>query len=576
MGKARRIPPGTSLQAISFLPMRKRFQRNGATLRLTYMASRLLLIFCVAALAFATPRDSAIAKRLADRALRARDAGEVVRAYLLYNEAAKRDPSTPAYAESRDKLAPAANLLMKTQLDEPVVEADIATIEKEEAAAEAAANPPPPGTEEVERSLASYPHVQPRDIRRDFDIHGDEISLIKQVVSAYGVRAAWDPQLESKGNLQMQVTQADFRTALEALADVTNTFVFPISQNTLYFARDSEAKRSELEPMILMTVPLPESLNEKDLVDVANAVKGLLSLKQFGWDSLTRTVFIRDRVSKALAARSLLQALLLPKAQVELEVEVLAVDTDTNYQYGISPPTSVTFFSLAKFNLSNLLTNGIGSFTQLFGLGGGLSLFGLGVGDATLLASYTKSVGRTLYDAVLDTTDGQPASAHYGEKYPIAQSLYTGFSQTSASIYTPAPQIQQVDLGLALKVTPHVNGEGSVILDVDCEYSSLGTIVLNTVPSIDERKFTGNVTLRAGEWAVIAGLDQDSVSKSRSGLPGLNGIPGLNQILSSNNRDHATSQTVILIKPRVTRLPISANISPQYLVGPQRGFKVLL
>ena len=193
-----------------------------------------------------------------------------------------------------------------------------------------------------------------------------------------------------------------------------------------------------------------------------------------------------------------------------------------------------------------------------------------------LFASYTKSVGRTLYDAVLDTTDGQPASAHYGEKYPIAQSLYTGFSQTSASIYTPAPQIQQVDLGLALKVTPHVNGEGSVILDVDCEYSSLGTIVLNTVPSIDERKFTGNVTLRAGEWAVIAGLDQDSVSKSRSGLAGLNGIPGLNQILSSNNRDHATSQTVILIKPRVTRLPISANISPQYLLGPQRGFKVLL
>ena len=57
--------------------------------------------------------------------------------------------------------------------------------------------------------------------------------------------------------------------------------------------------------MILMTVPLPESLNEKDLVDVANAVRGLLSLRQFGWDSVSRTVFIRDRVSRALAARSL-------------------------------------------------------------------------------------------------------------------------------------------------------------------------------------------------------------------------------------------------------------------------------
>ena len=76
--------------------------------------------------------------------------------------------------------------------------------------------------------------------------------------------------------------------------------------------------------------------------------------------------------------------------------------------------------------------------------------------------------------------------------------------------------------------------------------------------------------------AVIAGLDQDSVTKSRNGLAGLNGIPGLNQLLSANMRDHATSQTVVLIKPHVTRLPVSANISPQYLLGPARGFKVLL
>jgi len=588
LGKVRRILPATSLPATKILTMRQRSQQNGASSRLICMVSRALLLrglllLCVAVLAFAAPRDAAIAKRLADRAILARDNGDVVRAYLLYNEAAKRDPSTPAYAASRDGLAATANLLMKTQLDEPVLAADIAAIEKEETDAEKAANPSPPGWEETELSLESFPHVHPKDIRRDFDIRGDELSLIQQVVSAYGVRAAWDPELNSKTNLQMQITQADFRTAMEALTNVTNTFVFPISTNTLYFARDSEAKRSELEPMILLTVQLPESLTDKDLIDVANAVKGLLNLKQFGWDSLTRTVFIRDRVSKALTARSLLQALLLPKAQVEFEVEVLAMDTDTSYQWGISPPTSATFFSLAPFNLANLLTNGIGSFTTLFGLGGGASLVGLGVGNATLLASYSKSVGKVRYDAVITTTDGLPASAHWGEKYPIAQSLYTGFAQSNSangtaggSIYTPAPQVQQVDLGLELKITPHVKGEGSIGLDVECNYSSLGTIVLNTVPSIDERKFVGNVILREGEWAVIAGLDQDSVTKSRNGLAGLNGIPGINQLLSANMRDHSTSQTVVLIKPHVTRLPVSANISPQYLLGPARGFKVLL
>lgn len=571
--------------------MRLSFPQIGARVRLLGMAAShafkqaslasrtCVLLLCLGVWATAAPNGPAIAKRLAERARSARDAGEVVRAYMLYNEAAKRDPSTPAYATSRDSLAPTANLLMKTQLDEPVVAADIAAVEKAEAEAELAANPPPPGTEEVQRSLASFPHVVPKDIRRDFDIRGDELALIQQVGTAYGVKVAWDPQIDVKNNLQLQLTQVDFRAALEALTAVTNTFVFPISTNTLYFARDSEAKRNELEPMILLTVPLPDSLGEKDLVDVANAVRGVLNLRQFGWDTVTRTVFIRDRVSRALAARSLLEALLLPRAQVELEVEILTLDASTTYHYGISPPTSATMFNFSKFNLASLLSSGVGSFTQFFTFGSGLSLFGIGVGDANLFASYTKSVGKTRFDATLVTMDGQPATAHYGEKYPIAQSLYTGFGQTSSgggSIYTPAPQITQQDLGLALKLTPHVNGEGSVAIEVEAEYNSLGAYVLNTVPSIDQRKFSGNVILHEGEWAVMAGLDQDSINRSRGGLAGLNEVPGLNQLLSENNREKSNSETLILIKPRVTRLPISATISPQYLLGPARGFKVLL
>ena len=129
--------------------MRQRFQQMGANLRLKSMASRilkskrktgtvlnalfaLLIFFGLAMLTFGAPSNSGIAKRLAERARSARDAGDVVRAYMLYNEAARRDPSNPSYAASRDGLAPAANLLMRTQLEEPVVAADIAAIEKEE------------------------------------------------------------------------------------------------------------------------------------------------------------------------------------------------------------------------------------------------------------------------------------------------------------------------------------------------------------------------------------------------------------------------------------------------------------
>jgi hypothetical protein len=554
--------------------MRQLLQQAGGGLRLKCVA-RVLVFCCMAAVLALGASGPDIAKRLAQRAKSARDAGEVVRAYLLYGEAAKRDPVAPSYKAGRDALAATATLLMKTQLEQPVVTADIAAVEKEAVEEEAAANPAPAGETELKRSLASYPHIQVKDSQHDFDLRGGEISLIQQVAAAYGVRAAWDPQLDAKNDLQLHVAQADFRTALEALTIATNTFVFPISPTTLFFARDSEAKRNELEPLILLTVPLPESLGEKDLIDVANAVRGVLNIRTFGWDSVSRTVFIKDRVTRALAARSLLQALLLPRAQVALEVQILTIDADTNYHYGISPPTNFKLLDFGKINLSSVLSS-VGTFARFFTFGGGASLLGLGVGDATLFASYSKSVAKANYEAVMVTGDGEPATLHYGSKYPIPQTLYTGFAQSKSSIYNPLPQITQEDLGLALKVTPHVNGSGDVGLDVEAEFKALGTITFNTVPSVSQRKFTGNVMLREGEWAVLAGLDQASMSNGRDGLFGLLDIPGVNQVLSENTRDKASNQTLILIKPQVTRLPMSAAISPQYLLGPARGIKVLL
>jgi type II secretory pathway component GspD/PulD (secretin) len=196
--------------------------------------------------------------------------------------------------------------------------------------------------------------------------------------------------------------------------------------------------------------------------------------------------------------------------------------------------------------------------------------------DATLFATYTKSLSTTNYDATVVASAGETANFHVGEKYPIPQSLYTGFAQSAQSIYNPIPQFTIEDLGLVLKMTPRVNGDGEIALDLEAEFKALGTQTFNTVPSVSQRKYTGSVVLHEGEWAVLAGLDQESRSHSKNGLVGLSEIPGLDEILSENTRDHSENKTLIVIKPSVTRLPMSENISPQYLLGPVKGAKVLL
>ena len=526
----------------------------------------------------ATPgSDASVAARLAEKAEAARKAGEPVRAYLLYTAAANRYPVASEYRENRNVLAPIAALMQKAKLDQTDISADLKSAELE-----SLSGPDPDvkatGSDwQAENSLAGLPHIQAGAEHHDFDLRGDPKTLIQQVTSVYGVREIIDPDLPKTGSFSFQINDADFHAAMEALTLVTKTFVFPVSPQVLFFAPDSEAKRNELEPTILLTVSLPESLTDKDLIDVANGVRSVLSLKSFGWDSANHTVLIRDRFTRAHLAKSLLESLLVPHAQVSLELQFLTLDSDVVHQWGFSPQTSFQLLSpLTKlFNFKTILP-AIASGSQFIAVGGGASLFGIGVTSAELMATYSNSITTTTYDATIVIEDGETANLHVGEKYPIPTSLYTGASQGPSSIYNPIGSFTEEDLGLVLKVTPHVKGDGEVGMEIEADYKALGTQTFNTVPAISERKFSGSVVLRPDEWAVVAGLDQDMLTRSRSGLALLNNIPGLSQILSQNNREKQVSDTLVVLKPVIKRLPMSDAISPQFLLGPVRGVRVLL
>jgi general secretion pathway protein D len=516
-----------------------------------------------------------VARQLAARALKAQVSGETVRAYLLFAEAVKRDPRNPTYRTGRDSLETAAKLLR----DNDIESADVSTDIKE--AEQAADNPGPPALEPAaaldwSKKLESIPHLDAKPGKQTFDLRANEIDLFQKIAAAYGLRAVWDPQLTSQPDIRFDLSDTDLKTALEALTAVTHTFVFPISTHAIFFARDTEDKRNELEPTILLTTVVPEALSEKDVVDAANAVRGVLGLRSFGWDSFNRTVLVRDRATRARVAQSLLEALLLPKAQVSLEVQFLTLDSQTNYHYGLALPTSYQLLNFGHIGHFQSILPTLASAMNIATFGGGSTLLGLGIGDSTLFATYSKTAARTTYQAVMVASDGQTANLHVGEKYPIPQTLYTGFQQSAASIYNPIGQVTLEDLGLLLKMTPRVNGDGDVSLDVEAEFKTLSGQTFNTVPAIAQRKFTGSVVLREGEWAVITGLDESSTNATRNGIAGLSNIPGVNQVLSENTRAKESSNTLVVIKPTITRLPMSNTVTPQYLLGPIRGERVVL
>ena len=534
------------------------------------------LFFLVLALSCFAAQDPTAAG-LAHLARKAADAGQIVRAFLLYSEAVTRDPHNATYRANRDALEPAAKLLTQANIEDSDVGVDIRRLERESAKT----GPPIERASKEDWSadpeLKPVPHVEADPLRHDVDMSGDVRDMCRQVAEIWSVNAIIDKDLAAGPQAHIALQDVDLETALDAVTAATHTFVFPVSSKTLYFAADTETKRAELEPTVLLTFPLPEALDEKVLVDAANSVRGLLNLRSIGWDSANRTVMIRDRVTRARIARSVIEALLLPPAQVSFDVQFLTLDTDRTLNYGATLQTAFQIIDFGKIGgFKTILPAFYNNVSTFASFGGGATLFGIGLADATAFANYSDAISRVVYDATVAVSNRQTANFHVGDKYPIASSLYTGFNSGAASIYNPAPQITQEDLGLILKLTPHVNGDGAIDLTVEAEFKSLGTQTFNSVPSVAERSFKGEVSLREGEWAILAGMESMTVRVSRSGIAGISNIPGLGEVLSGHNRETQTSNTLLVIKPTITRLPMTDSISPQYLLGPRQGKRVIL
>jgi len=109
------------------------------------------------------------------------------------------------------------------------------------------------------------------------------------------------------------------------------------------------------------------------------------------------------------------------------------------------------------------------------------------------------------------------------------------------------------DLGLLIKVTPHVTGANEVSLDLDAEFKQLGALTSNGIPAVLNTQYQSKIEVAGGEWAVLAGLMSKQEADSITGLPLISRIP----LLRNNTIAKDEGATLIVLRPRVTIAPPS-------------------
>ena len=406
------------------------------------------------------------------------------------------------------------------------------------------------------RYLGAPLRLKPSPGSRSFDLRGDSKTLCEQVLKAFGIEAVFDADLQPLPNLRFRVADAAFVEAMEALQLATGTFIVPISGRMALLAKDLANKRQELEHTMAIAVPLLNTTTVQEAQEMARAVQSLMEIQKFGVDANQRLVVIRDRESKVLPALALFNDLMRNRAQVMVDVELMEANNSSDRSLGFRLPTEFPVVALKKvFNSGPSYPAGV---ANLLTFGGGASFLGLGLANSQVFGTFSESNSRSLSKAQIRGVDGQPMNFHLGDRYPVLSAGYFGDTgDATGQVYRPPPTFNFEDLGVLLKLTPHVHSGGEVSLEIEADYKVLTGQALNGIPVIASRSFKASARMSMGETAVIAGLIRASEARTLTGIAGLSQIPVIGHLFRQETRTKDEGQALLVIRPHLIDLPPS-------------------
>ncbi len=151
-------------------------------------------------------------------------------------------------------------------------------------------------------------------------------------------------------------------------------------------------------------------------------------------------------------------------------------------------------------------------------------------------------------------SDNQEATITVGQEVPFIRNSRT--TETGQTINT----IEYEDVGIILTVTPKVNPEGLVLLEVAPEIS---TVTDTTVPISEtvnatiyaKRSAQTQVAIHNGQTIVIGGLMEDRITDAVRKVPFLGDIPLLGELFKHTTKDTTKTELLIFLTPHVAEQP---------------------
>jgi len=337
----------------------------------------------------------------------------------------------------------------------------------------------------------------------------------------------------------------------------------------VYYLQNADAE--ELA-QVLQELPTKSATQDK------NAAKMTLisSKARITADKATNSLIIMSGNEDYQVIKDIIEKLDVPRAMVYIESLMMEVDVNKDFRLGVEWAAGNDFtYSGGKQGVygggfAGGAAGGDPGYSTISPPGTPIPLppgFSLGVfgealqiGDivfpnlAAVVQAYQKDDDvHILSTPQLLTTDNAEATITVGKNIPY-QTRSTA-STTGNEIYS---SFEYKDVGVTLKITPHISKDRLVRLKISQEITKL-TGQSSLTPTTFKRSIDTTVIVKDSDTVVIGGLIDDSMSGTEYKVPCLGDIPYFGAFFKSSGTSRQKTNLYLFITPRVIGTPAEAR-----------------
>ena len=262
-------------------------------------------------------------------------------------------------------------------------------------------------------------------------------------------------------------------------------------------------------------------------------------------EETSNSLLVRATDSDWALVQQIIQGVDLRPLQVLIEVTIAEVTRTHSLDLGVSGTVKHTETGKDATNVTASAASLASARDFILQLTGGRGAVNY---DVAINALQERGDVRVLSLPVMMAQNNRQATLNVGSSRPFVQISQTVPNDPTGRVQT----VQYIDVGTVLTITPTINPDGYVNLQVTQTDNSATNEVQFDAPIINKREATTQVFIRDGQTTVIGGLAGNTKSRQDSGIPLISRIPLIGTLLFGNtSRTDDTTELFLFLTPHI-------------------------